>query len=159
MDRLCGASKPTLLFIVVAIFLKRISDEVIQLIFYELSDPSPLTFVSQRFYRFSQDPYVRAHYFLIHYGPTEAMYYALGRGKIITERVLDVCHISLFQCHELTRRKDSLNERRPSLSLPRPNCDTSLLPHSSTFYQISLGPECTSPCLCLFSQTRRGSVW
>ena len=72
------------------------SDEVIQLIFYELSNPSPLTFVSQRFYRFSQDPYVRAHYFLIHYGPTEAMYFALGRGKIITERVLDVCHILPF---------------------------------------------------------------
>lgn len=70
--------------------MHRLCDEVIQLIFYELSDPSPLTLVSQRFYRFSQDPYVRAHYFLIHYGPTEAMYYALGRGKIITERVLDI---------------------------------------------------------------------
>ena len=91
MDRLCGVSKSLLSNV---LFLKSISDEVIQLIFYELSDPSPLTFVSQRFYRFSQDPYVRAHYFLIHYGPTEAMYFALGRGKIITERVLDVCHIS-----------------------------------------------------------------
>ena len=67
-------------------------DEVLQLIFYELDDPSPLTFVSQRFYRFSQDPYVKAHYFLTHYGPIEAMYYALGRGKVVTERVLDVCH-------------------------------------------------------------------
>ncbi|KAF8798942.1 hypothetical protein BYT27DRAFT_7202672 [Phlegmacium glaucopus] len=70
--------------------MDRLCDEVIQLIFYELSDPSPLTFVSRRFYRFSKDPYVRAHYFLTHYGPTEAMYYALGRGKIITERVLDI---------------------------------------------------------------------
>ena len=96
MNRLCGVSKS---LVSNALFLKRISDEVIQLIFYELSDPSPLTFVSQRFYRFSQDPYVRAHYFLIHYGPTEAMYFALGRGKIITERVLDVCDISFVQSH------------------------------------------------------------
>jgi hypothetical protein len=90
---------PNLLFSSVYDLSQMRLDEVIQLIFYELSDPSPLTFVSQRFYRFSQDPYVRAHYFLIHYGPTEAMYYALGRGKIITERVLDVCHVFPFQCH------------------------------------------------------------
>ncbi|KAF8158160.1 hypothetical protein B0H34DRAFT_443560 [Crassisporium funariophilum] len=70
--------------------MDRLCDEVLQLIFYELTDPSPLTFVSQRLHRFSQDPYVRAHYFLTHYGPTEAMYYALGRGKVMTERVLDI---------------------------------------------------------------------
>jgi hypothetical protein len=66
------------------------ADEVVQLIFYELIDPSSLTLVCKRFHRFSQDPYVRAHYFLSRYGPTEAMFYALGRGKVITERVLDV---------------------------------------------------------------------
>ncbi|KAF5382555.1 hypothetical protein D9615_002846 [Tricholomella constricta] len=70
--------------------MERLCDEVIQLIFYELVDPGPLTLVSKRFHRFSQDPYVRAHYFLTHYGPTEAMFYALGRGKILTERVLDI---------------------------------------------------------------------
>ncbi|KAG5648430.1 hypothetical protein DXG03_005004 [Asterophora parasitica] len=69
--------------------MERLCDEVVQLIFYELVDPGPLTLVSTRFHRFSQDPYVRAHYFLTHYGPTEAMFYALGRGKILTERVLD----------------------------------------------------------------------
>ncbi|KAH9480433.1 hypothetical protein JR316_0007033 [Psilocybe cubensis] len=78
-----------------------IPDEVLQLIFYELPDPSPFTRVSQRFYRFSQDPYVRAHYFLNHYGPAEAMYYAMGRGKVVTERVLDIlltsgAHISRY---------------------------------------------------------------
>ncbi|KAJ3507525.1 hypothetical protein NLJ89_g6256 [Agrocybe chaxingu] len=66
------------------------ADDVLQLIFCELTEPSPLTQVSQHFHRFSQDPYVRAHYFLAHYGPVEAMYYALGRGKILTERVLDI---------------------------------------------------------------------
>ena len=65
-------------------------DEVLQLIFYELADPSPLTLVSRRFHRFSQDSYVRAHYFLNHYGSVEAMFYALGRGRILDERVLDV---------------------------------------------------------------------
>ncbi|KDR82830.1 hypothetical protein GALMADRAFT_220831 [Galerina marginata CBS 339.88] len=70
--------------------MERLCDEVLQLVFYELPDPSSLTLVSQRFHRFSQDPYVRAHYFLNHYGPVEAMYYALGRGKVVTERVLDI---------------------------------------------------------------------
>ncbi|GLB38316.1 hypothetical protein LshimejAT787_0501810 [Lyophyllum shimeji] len=70
--------------------MERLSDEVIQMVFDELIDPGPLTLVSSRFHRFSQDPYVRAHYFLTHYGPTEAMFYALGRGKILTERVLDI---------------------------------------------------------------------
>ncbi|KAF9463035.1 hypothetical protein BDZ94DRAFT_648521 [Collybia nuda] len=70
--------------------MERLCDEVIQLIFYELIDPTSLTLVCKRFHRFSQDPYVRAHYFLSRYGPTEAMFYALGRGKVLTERVLDI---------------------------------------------------------------------
>ncbi|KIM43202.1 hypothetical protein M413DRAFT_18303 [Hebeloma cylindrosporum] len=70
--------------------MDRICDEILQLIFYELIDPSPLTLVSQRFHHFSQDPYVRAHYFLVHYGPMEAMYHALGRGKVLSDRVLDI---------------------------------------------------------------------
>ena len=157
MHRLCG--KYRFPFSKMYSLFNRVSDEVIQLIFYELPDPSTLTLVSQRFYRFSQDPYVRAHYFLIHYGPIEAMYYALGRGRILTERVLDVCHISLFRCHKLIYHKDPLNKWCPSLSLPCPNCNTSLLPHSSTLYQIALGQERTSSCFCLFPQTRRGKVW
>ncbi|KJA21186.1 hypothetical protein HYPSUDRAFT_42305 [Hypholoma sublateritium FD-334 SS-4] len=70
--------------------MERLCDEVLQLIFYELADPSPLTQVSKHFHRFSQDPYVRAHYFLVHYGSTEAVYRALGRGKLVTARVLDI---------------------------------------------------------------------
>jgi len=70
--------------------MKRLCDEVLQLIFYELIDPTPLTLVSKRFYRFSQDPYVRANYFLARYGPIEAMFHALGRPKIIDNQVLDI---------------------------------------------------------------------
>ncbi|KAG6878086.1 hypothetical protein C0993_012413 [Termitomyces sp. T159_Od127] len=70
--------------------MERLCNEVIQVIFYELPDPGPLTHVNKRFYCFSREPYVRAHYFLTHYGPAEAMFHALGRGKILDERVLDV---------------------------------------------------------------------
>ncbi|KAF9483532.1 hypothetical protein BDN70DRAFT_873849 [Pholiota conissans] len=70
--------------------MERLCDEILQLIFYELTDPSPITQVSRRFQGFSQDPYVRAHYFLVHYGPIEAMYNALGRGKVLNDRVLDI---------------------------------------------------------------------
>lgn len=66
------------------------ADEVIQLVFNELNDPGSLCLTSKRFYAMSQDPYLRAHYFLARYGATEAMYHALGRGRLLTERVLDV---------------------------------------------------------------------
>ncbi|KAH0586162.1 hypothetical protein H2248_007426 [Termitomyces sp. 'cryptogamus'] len=74
--------------------MQRLCDEVMQAIFYELPDPGPLTHVNKRFYRFSREPYVRAHYFLTHYGPAEAMFHALGRGKVLDERVLDILLIS-----------------------------------------------------------------
>lgn len=100
MDRLCGelpssSQSP--------FSLTEIVDEIVQLIFYELTDPSPLTQVSRRFHRFSQDPYVRAHYFLAHYGPLEAIYHALGRGRVMTERVFDVrrCILSVYLSHSL----------------------------------------------------------
>jgi hypothetical protein len=46
--------------------------------------------VCRRFNALSRDPYVRAHYFLARYGSVQALYWALGRGKLITEQVLDV---------------------------------------------------------------------
>ncbi|KAG6830977.1 hypothetical protein H0H87_006628 [Tephrocybe sp. NHM501043] len=70
--------------------MERLCDEVVQIVFYDLADPGPLTLVNKRFYHFSQDPYIRAHYFLSHYGPTEAIFHALGRGKILNEQVLDI---------------------------------------------------------------------
>jgi len=90
MDRICGGSLPNFSCFPSQAILTSIADEILQLIFYELTDPSPLTFVSRRLHHFSQDPYVRAHYFLIHYGPIEAMYHALGRGRVLNDRVLDV---------------------------------------------------------------------
>ncbi|PFH54082.1 hypothetical protein AMATHDRAFT_53891 [Amanita thiersii Skay4041] len=70
--------------------MDRVCDEILQLIFYELNDPTPLTLASRRFFTFSQDPYVRAHYFLARYGPVEAFYFAFARGRLVTERVLDI---------------------------------------------------------------------
>ncbi|KAL0961156.1 hypothetical protein HGRIS_006128 [Hohenbuehelia grisea] len=89
MDRLCGQSPlhtPTL----GSSLIDNIPDEILQLVFYELNDPGPLTLASKRFYHFSQDSFVRAHYFLARYGATQAMYYALGRGRVLNERVLDI---------------------------------------------------------------------
>jgi len=89
MERLCSAYDPCNPMPPLRSFTSP-PDEVVQLIFYELPEPGPLTLLSRRFHRFSQDPYVRAHYFLMHYGPTEAMFQAFARGRVLTERVLDV---------------------------------------------------------------------
>jgi hypothetical protein len=65
-------------------------DEVLQIIFNEIDHPSAFVLVCRRFNALSRDPYVRAHYFLNRYGSVQALYWALGRGKLITEQVLDV---------------------------------------------------------------------
>ncbi|KAJ7109731.1 hypothetical protein C8R43DRAFT_1079587 [Mycena crocata] len=70
--------------------LDTLPDEILQRVFFDLGDPSALTRANRRLYAFSQDPYVRAHYFLARYGHIEALYFALGRGKLITPRVLDI---------------------------------------------------------------------
>ncbi|KII87013.1 hypothetical protein PLICRDRAFT_55897 [Plicaturopsis crispa FD-325 SS-3] len=70
--------------------MDRVCDEVLQLIFFELDNPAPLTLTTRRFHAFAQDPYVRAHYFLARHGNVEALFFALGRGKLLTERVIDI---------------------------------------------------------------------
>lgn len=65
-------------------------DEVLQIIFNEIDHPTSFVLVCRRFNALSRDPYVRAHYFLARYGAVQALYWALGRGKLITEQVLDV---------------------------------------------------------------------
>ncbi|KAG0694532.1 hypothetical protein DFH29DRAFT_985243 [Suillus ampliporus] len=70
--------------------MQRLCDEVIELIFYELDDPTALILTSKHFHNVSQDPYVRAHYFLNRYGRMDAMFWALGRGKIMTDKVIDI---------------------------------------------------------------------
>jgi hypothetical protein len=87
MEHLCGTFS---LAVVLCHCSQLHADEILQLIFFQLNDPGPFTLISKRFYQFSQDPYIRAHYFLTRYGEIQAMFWALGRGKIITDRVLDV---------------------------------------------------------------------
>jgi hypothetical protein len=70
--------------------MDRLADEVLQIIFNEIDHPSAFVLVCRRFNALSRDPYVRAHYFLARYGSVQALYWALGRGKLITEQVLDV---------------------------------------------------------------------
>ncbi|KAH9047699.1 hypothetical protein EDB84DRAFT_1586418 [Lactarius hengduanensis] len=70
--------------------MDRLADEVLQIIFNEIDHPTSFVLVCRRFNALSRDPYVRAHYFLARYGSVQALYWALGRGKLITEQVLDV---------------------------------------------------------------------
>ncbi|KAJ3715357.1 hypothetical protein C8R42DRAFT_218810 [Lentinula raphanica] len=70
--------------------MDRLCDEILQLIFYELHDPTSFTLLSKRLHHFSQDPYTRAQYFLNRYGPARAVFEALGRGKVVNETVLDI---------------------------------------------------------------------
>ncbi|OCH86395.1 hypothetical protein OBBRIDRAFT_761400 [Obba rivulosa] len=85
--------------------MDRLCDEIIQLILNELNDPTNLSLVSKRYYSFTQDPYVRASYFLSRYGRIQAYYWALGRGRLMTNQVIDIlftsgAHLSryLVQC-------------------------------------------------------------
>ncbi|KAF5385682.1 hypothetical protein D9757_005531 [Collybiopsis confluens] len=81
--------------------LENLCDEVLQLVFCSLHDPTPFTLVSKRLHAFSQDPYVRAQYFLNRYGRAQAVYEALGRGKVLNEKVLNIlissgAHVSRY---------------------------------------------------------------
>lgn len=70
--------------------MDRLCDEVLQLILNELDDPTSFSRLSKRFLNFSQDPYVRASYFLARHGKLQALFYAFGRGKLMTEKVVDI---------------------------------------------------------------------
>ena len=76
-------------------------DEVLQLVLNELDDPTSFSRVSKRFSNFTQDPYVRASYFLARHGKLQALFYAFGRGKLVTERVIDVRALILPSSHRL----------------------------------------------------------
>lgn len=65
-------------------------DEIIMLIICQLGDPGALSMSSKRLHRITKDPYVRSSYFLTRHGPHQAFYWALARGKLVNERVLDV---------------------------------------------------------------------
>ena len=65
-------------------------DEILQLILNEQSKPSSFAKTNKRLRMFASDPYVRARYFLARHGKAQAMFFALGRGDIVTERVIEV---------------------------------------------------------------------
>ena len=143
MDRLAGVS-PSLPH-TSRLYLTR-ADEVLQIIFNEIDSPSSFVIVSKRFYLFSQDPYVRAHYFLSRYGSVQALYWALGRGRLITEQVLDVSaliYILLTSSYMrvLSPRAGPIEQRGTSLPLPCANCGPPLLSFSLPFHQDPLGAD------------------
>ena len=121
--------------------------------------------VSRRFYRCSQDPYVRANYFLIHYGPIEAMFYALGRGKLLNERVLDV-RVSFDSAlatisessHRATCVLDSIVKRSAAFPLSYSNSSTPLLPYAVSFRQVAMGAGRLSTRLPLLYEDRGREV-
>ncbi|KAI0699093.1 Squalene/phytoene synthase-domain-containing protein [Cytidiella melzeri] len=70
-----------------------------------IRDGSSLCLVSKRFYTVTQDPYIRAWYFISRYGKIQAFYWALGRGRLMNGKVIDTllssgAHLSRYfvQC-------------------------------------------------------------
>ncbi|KAJ6508787.1 hypothetical protein C8R45DRAFT_968704 [Mycena sanguinolenta] len=91
-----------------SLHLAALPDEVLSLIFYQIQDPTALTQVNRRLLLFSQDPYVRASYFIARHPKTEALSAAFTRGKLLTPRVIDIlvasgAHVSRYlvqvACH------------------------------------------------------------
>ncbi|KZV70211.1 hypothetical protein PENSPDRAFT_665250 [Peniophora sp. CONT] len=66
------------------------SDEVLQLILNEIAKPSAFVVLNRKLRAFASDAYVRARYFLARHGKAQALFYALGRGDIVTERVIEL---------------------------------------------------------------------
>ena len=90
MDRLGGTSSSAVYSTPSVELTLDAIDEILQLILNELSHPAAFAIVSKRHYDFAKDPYIRAMYFLARHGRIQALYWALGRGKLLNERVLDV---------------------------------------------------------------------
>ena len=98
-------------------------------------DPGPLSMTSKRFSRISQDPYVRSSYFLARYGPQQAFYWTLFRGRLVDERVLDVrLLIVLYTCDYSNLFLGPPQFRSSSFALPPSSCNPSLLPHYRTLH-------------------------
>ncbi|KAK7689999.1 hypothetical protein QCA50_006641 [Cerrena zonata] len=85
--------------------MDRLCDEILQIIINELDDPTNFSLTSKGIYAFTQDPYVRATYFISRYGKIQALYWAFGRPRLMNKRVIDIllssgAHLSryLVQC-------------------------------------------------------------
>ena len=125
------------------------SDEIIQLILNELDDPTNFSLVSKRYYIFTQDPYVRSSYFLSRYGRIQALYWALGRGRLMNAKVVDVSVLTVLLllfaviCGRLMTllTSDTPVVWRSHITVLRPVRHAPLLPYrSSAVHQDSMGP-------------------
>ena len=114
--------------------------EIIQLILNELDDPTNLSLTSKHLYAFTQDPYVRSSYFLSRYGRIQALYWALGRGRLMNAKVIDVSSVPVSMLVPAVVRgrlmthctSDTPIVRRSHLSVLGPMCHASLLSYRSS---------------------------
>ncbi|OSX59849.1 hypothetical protein POSPLADRAFT_1075353 [Postia placenta MAD-698-R-SB12] len=121
---------------------RHLPDEIIQIILNELDDPTAFSQLSKRYHHFTKDPYVRSSYFLTRYGRIQAIFWALGRGKLVNERVLDIllssgAHLSryLVQCaiHHYFRAQVSFIKTKWVRTLPLPVFNYFLTLATATF--------------------------
>ena len=158
---MCGRRSPTTCSS--AQFFRLGVDEVLQIIFNEIDHPSAFILVCRRFNALSRDPYVRAHYFLARYGSVQALYWALGRGKIITEQVLDVSGPFFLVVTPYMRVQSSgtgsAEQRSTYLPLPRPNRRAPLLSFCLSFYQDTVGSDLKLGYLEPLLEAIVGEIW
>ncbi|KAF7288556.1 hypothetical protein HMN09_01384700 [Mycena chlorophos] len=65
-------------------------EEVIQLLIFSLHDPSAFSAVNTRLHRIARTPWVVAQYFMQRHGKIEALFHALGRGRLLSPEVLNI---------------------------------------------------------------------
>lgn len=139
------------------------ADEILQIIFNEIDHPSSFVLACRRFHSFSRDPYVRAHYFLSRYGSVQALYWALGRGQLVTEQVIDVSAPLLsaasYMRGLLTSGAGFVEQRRASLSVPRADRGPPLLPFFLPLHQDPLGSDFEFSYFCTFLEPIVGEIW
>lgn len=174
MIRLCGRSRSLLVEPEMHLLILRpcvlsfqwLLDEIIQIILNELDDPSSFSILSKRFHQFTQDPYVRSSYFISRYGRIQALFFAMGRGKLINERVIDVWISTGILSLEVNTGvanhlpvSDYAFQWRPPFPLPRTVRYTPLLSGPGAIHQDSVGPHRASPYLHAFHDGGRAYVW
>ncbi|KAF7299024.1 hypothetical protein MIND_00850700 [Mycena indigotica] len=71
-------------------FFNSCPEEILQLLLFSLSDPSAFSQVNRRINSVSRIPWVVAQYFIIRHGKNEALYHALGRGRLLCPSVLNI---------------------------------------------------------------------
>lgn len=78
--------------------------------------------VSKRLLAISRDPWTRARYFIERHGKLQALYFALGKGKLLNEQVLDVCVLLHSLCGQILilRALDPGIKRLLPIALPHP---------------------------------------